>query len=116
MTINYIKKYLSNDDLYELKDEIEKIESKTSGEIRFCLKLKRSYSEKKLKHKELAVKEFIKLGMNKTIDHTGVLIFVLFKDKVFEIIADEGINDKINQDKWDLIIFQMKTASETVHF
>jgi uncharacterized membrane protein len=109
MAINYIKKFLSNEDLYELKDEIVKIESQTSGELRMCLKLKKQYNEKNLTHKEIAVKEFLKLEMNKTVDKTGVLIFVLFKDKIFEIIADEGINSKINQEKWDFITFQMKT-------
>lgn len=109
MAINYIKKFLSNEDLYELRDKIIKIESQTSGELRMCLKLKRQYNERKLSHKEIAVREFMKLGMNKTVDKTGVLIFVLFKDKIFEIIADEGINSKIKQDKWDIITFQMKT-------
>lgn len=109
MAINYVKKFLSNEDLCELKDEISKIESQTSGEIRMCLKLKKQFNERKLTHKQIAIKEFMKLGMNKTKDKTGVLIFVLFKDKIFEIIADEGINSKIKQEKWDLITFQMKT-------
>lgn len=109
MAINYVKKYLSNEDLYELRNAITGIESRTSGEIRMCLKLKRQYNEQKLSHRAIAIKEFVKLGMDKTEDKTGVLIFVLFKDKVFEIIADEGINSKIKQDKWDLITFQLKT-------
>jgi uncharacterized membrane protein len=109
MPINYVKKFLSNQDLYELKDVITKIETQTSGELRMCLKLKRQYNEKKLSTKKIAVKEFMKLGMHKTKDKTGVLVFVLFEEKVFEIIADEGINSKINQDKWEIITFQMKT-------
>ncbi|MCX6164713.1 MAG: TPM domain-containing protein [Ignavibacteriae bacterium] len=109
MALNYIKKYLSKTDLDELKDEIGKIESETSGEIRLCLKLKRGFHERKLAHRELALKEFFKLEMNKTVDKTGVLIFLLFEEKKFEIIADEGINSKIHQDIWDLIINHIKT-------
>jgi uncharacterized membrane protein len=108
MAINYIKKFLSNEDLSELRDEITKIESQTSGEIRMCLRLSKQFSERKLAHRDIALREFHKLEMNKTIDKTGVLIFVLFKDRVFEIIADEGINSKIKQDKWDLITNHMK--------
>lgn len=103
MAINYIKKFLSNGDLEELKEEIKKIESKTSGEIRLCLKLKRNFREKKISYRDLAIREFHKLEMNKTEDKTGVLIYILFVDRVFEIIADEGINEKINQDKWNII-------------
>lgn len=116
MAINYVKKFLSNEDLNELKNEISKIESQTSGEIRLCLKLKKQFSERNLSYKEIALREFYKLGINKTIDKTGVLVFVLFKDKIFEIIADEGINSKINQDKWDLITFQMKTEFSNGNF
>ncbi len=116
MAINYVKKFLSNEDLNELKNEISKIESQTSGEIRLCLKLKKQFSERNLSHKEIALSEFYKLEINKTVDKTGVLVFVLFKDKIFEIIADEGINSKINQDKWDLITFQMKTEFSNGNF
>jgi len=109
MPLNYIKKYLSKTDLEELKNEIGKIESETSGEIRLCLKIKRGYHERKLTPRELALKEFFKLEMNKTVDKTGILIFILFEEKKFEIIADDGINSKIQQDIWDLIINHIKT-------
>jgi uncharacterized membrane protein len=109
MALNYIKKYLSKTDLDELKNEISKIESETSGEIRLCLKLKRGFHERKLAYRELALKEFYKLEMNKTVDKTGILIFILFEEKKFEIIADEGINSKIHQGIWDIIINHIKT-------
>jgi|WetSurMetagenome_2_1015567.scaffolds.fasta_scaffold111550_2 uncharacterized membrane protein len=109
MAINYIKKYLSKTDLEELKNEIGKIESCTSGEIRLCFKLKRGFHERKLTCRELAIKEFYKLEMQKTLDKTGVLIFVLFKERKFEIVADEGINSKINQKTWELITSHLKT-------
>lgn len=116
MALNYIKKYLSKTDLNELKNEIGKIESETSGEIRLCLKLKRGFHERKLAHRELAIKEFFKLEVNKTVDKTGVLIFILFEEKKFEIIADDGINSKIHQEKWDLIINQIKTEFSNGNF
>jgi uncharacterized membrane protein len=108
MTINYIKKYLSKEDLDELKNEISEIESCSSGEIRLCFKLKRGLHERKLNFKELAIKEFHKLGMQKTVDKTGILIFILFKEKKFEIIADEGINSKISIKTWEIITSHLK--------
>lgn len=109
MALNYIRKYLSKADLEELKNEIGKIESETSGEIRLCLKLKRGFHEKKLSYKEIALKEFHKLEMHKTVDKTGVLIFILFEERKFEIITDEGINSKIHKETWDIIINHIKT-------
>ena len=54
------------------------------------------------------MKEFYKLGVDKTEDKTGILIYILFLDRKFEIIADEGINSKINSEKWSIIISHIK--------
>jgi len=109
MAINYIKKYLPKSDLEELEKEIGKIEDETSGEIRLCFKLKRGFHERKLSSREAAMKEFYKLGMDRTEEKTGVLIYILFGERKFEIIADEGINSKIKQQTWDLIINHLNT-------
>ena len=109
MALNYIKKYLSNSDLDELKHLIGEIETGTTGEVRLCFKLKRGFHQRKTAYKELALKEFYKLGMDKTKDKTGVLIYILFTEKIFEIIADEGINSKITEDTWRLITEHLKT-------
>ena len=108
MAFNYIKKYLTKEDLIEIQEEIAKIEKTTSGEIRLCLKLKKGFHERKYSNREIGIKEFFKLGMDKTEDGTGVLIFILFKDRVFEIIADENINSKISPEKWEIISGHLK--------
>ncbi len=101
MFINYIKKYLSKSDLQEIADVIKAIEKTTLGELRLCVKYKTEWHEKKNTSRELAIKEFYKLGMEKTKHRTGVLIMILFKDKKFEIIADEGINSKVDFQSWE---------------
>jgi uncharacterized membrane protein len=108
MAINYLKKYLSKEDLEEIKNEISVIEKSTTAEIRLCLKLKRGFHERKKSFRELALKEFYKIGMNNTKDKTGVLIYILFLDRKFEIIADEGINSKISSDIWNKIISHIR--------
>jgi uncharacterized membrane protein len=100
MHINYIKKYLAKSDLEEIQNEISDVEKKTSGEIRLCIKMKRGLIEKKYTVREVALREFYKLKMDKTRDKTGVLIFILFYERKFEIIADEGINVKISDNTW----------------
>lgn len=103
MPINYIKKYLSKEELDSLTDHIAGIEKFTSGEIRICFKKNTAWAERKLTSRELALKEFHKLGMQNTKDKTGVLLYILFNDRKFEIVADKGINDKIPEEKWNVI-------------
>jgi uncharacterized membrane protein len=101
--LNYIKKYLSKEELDSLSNHIAEIEKFTSGEIRICFKKNTAWAERKLSSREMAVKEFHKLGMHNTKHKTGVLLYILFKDRKFEIVADKGINDKIPAEKWEVI-------------
>lgn len=110
MLINYIKKYLSKSDLDDIQKVISKVEKKTSSELRVCIKLRRGFHEKKYSTKDVALREFYKLGMDDTRDKTGVLIFVLFKERKFEIIADEGINNKISKETWSELSKKLVTA------
>lgn len=110
MPINYIKKFLSKEDFGDIQTEISKVENKTSGEIRLCIKLKRGFHKRKYSTRKVALHEFYKLGMDNTRDKTGVLIFVLFKEKKFEIVADKGINEKISEDTWSKISSELSSA------
>ncbi|MEI7485227.1 MAG: TPM domain-containing protein [Ignavibacteriota bacterium] len=103
MPVNYIKKYLSKEELDSITNHIAETEKFTSGEIRICFNKNTAWAERKLTSREMAVKEFHKLGMHNTKDKTGVLLYVLFKDRKFEVVADTGINDKISAEKWDVI-------------
>jgi len=108
MPVNYIRQYLSTDDLHEIQEGISNVEKSTSGELRLCLRKRRGFFEKKFTPRELAVSEFHKLGMHSTDEKTGVLIFILFSERKFEIVADEGINSKIPEDKWESITSHLK--------
>jgi uncharacterized membrane protein len=103
MPINYIKKYLSKEELDSITNHIAETEKFTSGEIRICFKKNTPWAERKLSSREMAVKEFHKLGMHNTKHKTGVLLYILFSDRKFEVVADKGINDKISEDKWTVI-------------
>lgn len=47
-----------------------------------------------------AVESFLSHGIHVTKDRTGVLIFLSLGDHVAEIVADEGIYDKVEHDVW----------------
>jgi len=100
---NFITEYLSDDHLNIITDEIAKTEKGTSGEIRLCIRRKRGLLEKKLSPREIALKEFVRLNMHKTLDKTGVLLFLLLDERKFEIVADDGIDSKITSQKWEEI-------------
>ncbi|MDD5492687.1 MAG: TPM domain-containing protein [bacterium] len=77
---------------------IKAAELQTSGEIRVHLE-KKSSAPVLERAKEL----FYQLGMDKTRDQNGVLIYLVTGEKLFAIIGDEGINKVVPADFWDEI-------------
>jgi uncharacterized membrane protein len=106
---NLIKKLFTKEDLAALTAEIGEAEKTTSGEIRISIRQKRRWSEKKKTIEEMARLEFQHLGMTKTKDRTGVLIFLLIADKAFFILADEGIHAKVTEGTWTKIVEEMSS-------
>lgn len=103
MSKKIIEKYFSDEDLKKIASSIGEVEKTTSGEIRLCAQIKRGFFDKKKSPREIALKSFYKLGMHKTKDRTGVLIFLLLDERKFEILADEGINKVIIDSEWSAI-------------
>lgn len=110
MAHKLIDKYFSKDDLKKISEAITENEKKTSGEIRVSVHEKRPFLMKKKSIRDLAVKEFHSLKMYKTIDKTGILIFLLLGEKSFYILADAGINEKVKQETWDNVRNKMQEA------
>jgi len=100
---NLVKSFLSKQDLSDVAAAIEEAEKRTSGEIRVAIRQKRSKKEKGLSVEHLARREFVHLGMMKTKERTGILIFILLGAKEFFILADEHINQKVAPRSWDSV-------------
>jgi uncharacterized membrane protein len=98
-----IYNFFSDDDFLRISNQIKKSEQNTSGEIRISIRESRSFREFKRDIKDLAEKEFRKLGMINTRDRTGILLFLLLGERKFYIFADEGINNKAPKDTWDKV-------------
>ncbi len=75
---------------------IGEAEKATSGEIRIAV-------EKHCKGDtfERATSYFKELGMDKTVQRNGVLIYLANKDRKFAIIGDKGINRVVPADFWE---------------
>jgi len=97
----FSKNILTKQELQQIADTIQSVEKETIGEIRISLQKRRLYKERKLSLHALAVKNFYHLGIDKTKDKTGVLIYLLMSDKAFQIIGDEGINQKVTKEFWE---------------
>jgi uncharacterized membrane protein len=102
-----IYNYLNDDELLRISNKIKNIEKTTAGELVVSIKEKRKFTEKKLSLKSLAEKEFIKAEIAKTKDATGILIFLVLTSKEFYILADKNINEKVEQNAWDVIAKSM---------
>lgn len=106
---NLVKKFLSKKELDEIAGAIAEAEKRTSGEIRVSIRQKRSRKERSLSVEQLARHEFVHLGMMKTEQRTGILIFILLDAREFFILADEHINQKVEPDTWKKIADSMAT-------
>ncbi len=102
-TMLKVSDIFTKDDLRKIADKIKEIEKTISGEIRVSIREKRSLLERKLALFDMAVNEFYRLGMDKTRDRTGVLIYILLSERKIQIIADKGINDKVENATWQKI-------------
>lgn len=98
-----IDTYFSKDDLKKIAGACTSAENDTAGEVRISIFSKRPRKSKKLSLEEVALAEFYRLGMDKTRDRTGILLFIILVEKRFQILADTGINSKVEQETWDRI-------------
>lgn len=103
MRSKLLYKYFTDDDFLRISNKIQEMEKITSGEIRVSFKESKPTLKKNTSIRSLAEKEFAKLGMTVTRDKTGILIFVLLKERQFYILADSGINKKVEQTVWDSV-------------
>lgn len=98
-----IYNFFDDDDLLRISKKIKEMEKNTAGEICVRIKEKRSFFQKKKTLRQLAEEEFVRLGITKTRDDTGILIFLVLEDRQFYILADKGINEKVPPNTWDSI-------------
>ncbi|MCB9207052.1 MAG: TPM domain-containing protein [Ignavibacteriales bacterium] len=98
---NLVYHFFDDDEFLRISNKIAETELITSGEIRVSIKEHKSFSERNSNIKALAEKEFYRLNMHQTRDKTGILLFFLLGERQFYILADIGINEKVNQEVWE---------------
>jgi len=95
--MSQLHSFLSSQDEEAVVNAIKEAETNTSGEIRVHIE---AHTDED--HYEHALKVFAELKMHKTELRNGVLFYVAVNDHKFVILGDQGINDKVTDDFWDL--------------
>ena len=95
MRIHHPVFFFSKTEKERIAQAIKEAEKNTSGEIRVHLALKAG--DHVFGH---AKKVFQKIGMTRTAQRNGVLIFLAIKDKKFAVLGDVGINEKVPEGFW----------------
>jgi uncharacterized membrane protein len=93
------KDFLAHLDRERLMTAIDSAEKETSGEIRVHI-------QPKVGGKDIRVvgeRTFERLGMTKTAERNGVLLFIACDEQRFVILGDQGINEKVPAGFWDEI-------------
>lgn len=86
----------------QIVEAIRDAEKKTSGEIRVFV------SRKSIKEAVPAGQaHFIELGMDKTRERNGVLIFVAPRAHKFAVIGDAGVHARCGDDFWTQLAHEM---------
>jgi len=95
-----LQNYLNDDELLRISNKIKEAEKKTAGEIAVSIREYKSFFEGKKPLRQLAEKEYVRLGINKTKEGTGVLIFLLLSERQFYILAHDNINKLTGEQVW----------------
>jgi uncharacterized membrane protein len=97
------KEFLAALDQQQIIDAIAGAERMTSGEIRVHLQ-PRAYAD--LRH--VAERTFERLGMTKTKERNGVLLFIACEEQRFVILGDSGIDARVPAGFWDDIAAKLR--------
>jgi uncharacterized membrane protein len=97
----HAKEAFPKDALERISGTIASVEESTNAEVRLSIRDIREPSESDLTLKELALKEFMTLGMHETAGRTGVLLLILYDERKFYIFGDEGVHRQADPETWE---------------
>jgi uncharacterized membrane protein len=95
--------FVNDDELLRITNKIREYEKLTAGEICVSIKEHKTFLQRRKSVGELAKQEFARLGIGKTRDKTGILIYILLEERQFYILADSAINKKVTANIWHKI-------------
>ena len=107
---DWVTEFLSEADLESLASAVRQAEAKTSAEIR--VHLDHTCNEDALPR---AIRIFERLGMHRTAQRNGVLIYISVQDHKLAVIGDTGIHERVGEAYWrglvDAVRERMRAAA-----
>jgi len=97
MTFSPGQPFFTEEQTNELVKAIQAAEMRSSGEIR--IHVESMCNDPKARAKQV----FAELGMDRTEERNGILFYLAIDSKLFAILGDEGINEKVGPDFWNRI-------------
>ena len=91
---------------------IKEAEAKTSGQIRVFIQRGQIEGDAL----PLAQKKFLKLGMDKTRERNGVLIFLVPRARKFAVVGDKGVHEKCGEQFWQRLVDSMRNHFKNEKF
>jgi len=91
------KDFFTAEEQERIVDAIRKSEKMTSGEVRVFIESRCSYVDAIDRAAEL----FFRLGMERTDDRNGVLVYIAMKDRQLAVFGDENIHKKVGNEYWN---------------
>ena len=113
----WARRFLSDEDFDAIVHAIGAAEAHTSGEIRVHLerRVPRRRGRKPGDVIQRAREVFSHLGMRRTAERAGVLIYLALKDRRLAIVGDEGIHGRVGDAFWnharDLMVEKLKAGA-----
>lgn len=103
MSARTAEDFLTETDRQRVSAAIKAAEQRTSGEIR--VHLEDHIEDEVLDHAAFIFEE---LGMHRTKDRNGVLIYVSVGDRKAAVIGDKGINERVPTNFWNDVLGILK--------
>lgn len=97
-------RFLQRLDHKRITQAIRKAEGKSSGQIRVFIQ-RGEFEEDALPRAE---QKFLHLGMHKTRDRNGVLIFVAPRVHKYAVVGDVGVHEKCGREFWQKLVDAMR--------
>ena len=110
----WTRRFLDEDDFDAITRAIAEAESRTSGEIRVHLerRVPRRLFGRAPDALARARHVFRRLGMHKTAERHGVLIYLALEDRRFAVVGDDGIHGRVGDPHWhrvrDLMVDKLR--------
>ncbi|MDQ0611006.1 TPM domain-containing protein [Variovorax sp. W1I1] len=107
-----VRRVLPADVMQRLAARVAASERRHSGEVRICVEagLPMSYLWRHAPPRERAVTLFGKLRVWDTEHNNGVLIYLLLAEHAIEIVADRGIDSRVDDAEWAAMAQRMGAA------